>query len=251
MTKALLKKPTLQNPPDQKDESAQLRPGSDINTVGFEIGSIGDSHTVAVNKFSFGRPHVMLVSSDGYRRQYEPLDLTDLDAAWKSLQGLGDDYVVFYNCGRDGGCSRLHKHMQLMPMPTKGFAEFLETKDAKETPVPFKWFHQRFDTAKAAVTSTDVVNAYNTLLEQASAAYQASGAKVNDQHPDAACPHNMILSKRWMLVLPRRQNAISKEAGANALGMLGVIAVATHKEIENWTKLGLNESLKILGVPRD
>jgi ATP adenylyltransferase len=40
----------------------------------------------------------------------------------------------------------------------------------------------------------------------------------------------MILTTRWMVVLPRRWGAINKEAGVNSLGMLGVIAVATTKE---------------------
>lgn len=46
----------------------------------------------------------------------------------------------------------------------------------------------------------------------------------------AVCPHNMILTTRWMGVLPRRWGAINKEAGVNSLGMLGVIAVAMTKE---------------------
>lgn len=143
----------------------------------------------------------------------------------------------------------MHKHMQMMPMPTTGFAAFLDSSDELEAPVPFEWYHERFDAAKPLLAD-DILIAYNSLLRKATKAYEASGGRIHDENPNAACPHNVILSKRWIVVLPRRQAAINKEAGANALGMLGVIAVATEAEIDKWRKLGLVESLKILGVPR-
>lgn len=45
-------------------------------------------------------------------------------------------------------------------------------------------------------------------------------------------------------------SAINKEAGVNAIGMLGYIAVATQKEIDNWIQLGLTDSLRELGVAK-
>lgn len=95
----------------------------------------------------------MLITSDGYQRQYESLNLDDIKSAWFLLSALDTDYVAFYNCGQDGGCSRLHKH-------------------------------------------------------------------------------------------------VNKEAGVNAIGMLGYIAVATRKEIDNWIQLGLTDSLRELGVAK-
>ena len=53
-----------------------------------------------------------------------------------------------------------------------------------------------------------------------------------------------------MVVLPRRRAAVNKEAGANALGMVGVIAVATQKEIDNWIDIGPAKALAELGVPK-
>ncbi|CEJ92611.1 hypothetical protein VHEMI08250 [[Torrubiella] hemipterigena] len=251
LTRALLKKPTFENKTEQSDQSKnemQLRPGSDINTNGFEIGNVGESHVIVVNKFAFARPHLMLVSSDGYRRQFEPLDLIDLEAVWSSVMSMSNDYIAFYNCGRDSGCSRLHKHIQLMPMPTMSFASFLDIEGGKETEVPYIWAYKRF--ASGAITATNLVEIYNLLLKEATHVYTKATGKESSIQAGVAIPHNMILSKRWMVVLPRRQAAINKEAGANALGMLGVIAVATQNEIDNWVQSGLIESLKALGVPR-
>ncbi|ROW03760.1 hypothetical protein VMCG_05492 [Cytospora schulzeri] len=253
LTSALAKKPTLQGLPPQAESNPAPRPerdGSDISTAGYELGDIGSSHVLVANKFCFARPHLMLLAANGHRRQYEPLYEDDLEAAWTTLTAIGEgkDYAAFYNCGQDGGCSRLHKHMQLIPMPQDSFATFLETKDSKEPGVPFEWFYRRLDYQATPTTLTTV---YTDLLQQATKAGGGRSQHADDMPPGAACPHNMILTKRWMIVIPRRRAGINKEAGANAMGMLGYIATATQKEIDNWVRLGPTETLKELGVPKE
>jgi ATP adenylyltransferase len=261
LTEALVQKPTLSTPQQQllvEDENSfrlklkRQRPGSDIDTQGYEIGDSGNgSHFLIANKFCFSRPHLMMLTCDGYRRQHEPLDKGDLEAAWTALAALNDadkDYVVFYNCGKDAGCSRLHKHMQLMPLPANGFAAaFLDSNVAKEPKVPFKWFYHRF--MDGPITPAMVTSIYTQLLQQATQAWEYSTGNVVSN--GEACPHNMAFTSRWMVVIPRRRAAVNKEAGVNSLGMLGVIAVATEREIDNWVRLGLTNSLMELGVARE
>ncbi|KAJ5519178.1 ATP adenylyltransferase C-terminal [Penicillium expansum] len=246
LTSALIKKPTLTTAPSQPDTDTQTpekRPGSDINTTGFELGEL-DSHLVIVNKFCFARPHLMLLTFDGYKRQYEALDEADLRDTWQLLNSTESHYVAFYNCGPDGGCSRLHKHLQVMPLPANSFAAFLDSPGEPETNVPFQWFYRRFEDN---VTPAALFEIYKDLLEEAT---KVSGDDAANAPPGAVCPHNVIFTTRWIIVLPRRRGAINKEAGVNSLGMLGVIAVATKKEIDTWVKLGLTESLAELGVPK-
>ncbi|KAJ5598448.1 hypothetical protein N7537_008532 [Penicillium hordei] len=246
LTSALIKKPTLttaESQPDANTQKPEKREGSDISTTGFELGAL-DSHLVIVNKFCFARPHLMLLTFDGYKRQYEALDKSDLNDTWQLLNSAQSDYVAFYNCGPNGGCSRLHKHLQVMPLPANSFAAFLDSPDETETKVPFRWFYRRFE---GNVTSAALFGTYKDLLEEAT---KVGGEYTTDAPPGAVCPHNVIFTKRWMIVLPRRRGAINKEAGVNSLGMLGVIAVATTKEIDNWVRLGLTESLAELGVPK-
>ncbi|PGH16013.1 hypothetical protein AJ79_01993 [Helicocarpus griseus UAMH5409] len=257
LTSALAKKPTLTTgqPQTQSEttntQDPEKREGSDISTAGFEIGVL-DTHFVIANKFCFARPHLMLLTLDGHRRQYEPLDEVDLSSSWRLINSAETDYVAFYNCGPDGGCSRLHKHLQAMPLPANSFAAFLDSSEGREpeTQVPFEWFYRRFEDDKAAVTPAALAEVYNDLLEKATAAGAGRGEHAASAPAGAACPHNMILTKRWMIVLPRRRAGINKEAGANSLGMLGLIAVATTKEIDSWVSLGLKESLAELGVPK-
>jgi ATP adenylyltransferase/5',5'''-P-1,P-4-tetraphosphate phosphorylase II len=183
----------------------------------------------------------MLLTSDGYKRQYEALEEADLNDTWQLLSSAERDYVAFYNCGQNGGCSRLHKHLQVMPLPANSFAAFLDSSEP-ETKVPFEWFYRRFE---GDMTPAALFGVYKDLLEEAT---KVGGDYTAGASPEAVCPHNMILTQRGMIVLPRRRGAINKEAGVNSLGMLGVIAVATTKEIDTWVKLGLTESLAELGV---
>lgn len=191
----------------------------------------------------------MLLTADGRRRQHEPLDEHDLTAALTSLDAVEEDYAIFYNCGQDGGCSRLHKHMQLIPMPKDSFAAFLERAEGEEPDVPFAWFYHRFEDQR--VTPASVIKVYNKLLQHAHKVGHGRGQHADAAPPGAACPHNMIFTKRWMVVIPRRRAGVSKEAGANAMGMLGYIAVATRDEITTWMQLGLKETLLQVGVPKE
>lgn len=110
--------------------------------------------------------------------------------------------------------------------------------------MPFYWFWSRLD---ADITAVDVKRVYDRLLERVSAV----GKESDDGQPGAASPHNVILTRGWMVVIPRRRAAINEHGGgANALGMLGVIAVSSREEIETWKEVGLVEGLRLLGVPR-
>lgn len=251
LTSALLKKPTLlssQLREHHAQNHEQKREGSDINTRDFEIGEIGDNHFLAANMFCFARPHLMLLTSNARLKQYEALQRSDFEAAWMILDSVNSDYVTFYNCGQNAGCSRLHKHMQLMLLPKNTFAAFLDSDNGKEPHMPFYWFHRRLQTQH--VDPDRLSNIYQELLVESSKVSAGGFEHASERLPDAVCPHNMVLIKRWMMVIPRRRAGINKQAGANAIGMLGHIAIATHKEIDGWKRLGLTSVLAELGVPK-
>ncbi|KAF5626083.1 atp adenylyltransferase [Fusarium sp. NRRL 52700] len=252
LTSALAKKPTFHTAGSQiqlnNDLSQKKRDGSDINSAGYEICDVGRTHVLVANKFCFASPHLMLLTSDGHQRQYQPLNKDDLAAAWEVLTTLGDNYVVFFNCGRDGGCSRLHKHMQLIPKPKDSFASFLDDDGIEEPTVPFRWFFHRLGNSKLGLD--DLVTIYSNLLRKATEVGQGQSENADREPPDAAVPHNFLLTQRWMIVLPRRRAAVNREAGANAIGMTGVIAVAIQDEIDTWIRLRPATALAELGVPK-
>ena len=138
-------------------------------------------------------------------------------------------------------------------MPQDSLAAFLDN-GGEEPDVPFKWAWQRLDSDVKTTDAAALVKVYNQLLGKANGAWRASPrAESQTTTPDATdgpCPHNVILTRRWILVIPRRQAAVATTAGANALGMLGVIAVATQEEADSWIRLEMREGLRELGVPR-
>ncbi|KAM0489643.1 hypothetical protein ACHAP8_012383 [Fusarium lateritium] len=253
LTSALARKPTLQVNPGKVEKpgeavTVQERDGSDIKTVGYEICDVGKSHFLAANKFCFAKPHLMLLTSDGNKRQHKPLDQNDWQALSSILTDLGDDYTAFFNCGQDGGCSRLHKHMQLIPKPQDSFAAFMDNEDVAEPDVPFQWFYHRFESPSPR--HSDLLNTYNKLLEKATDVGQGLSEHAGSLPTGAAIPHNMLVTNQWMIVLPRRRAAVNKEAGANSISMMGVNAVATREEIDNWIRIGPVNALRELGVPK-
>jgi len=139
--------------------------------------------------------------------------------------------------------------MQLIPKPKDSFAAFLDEEDGVKPDVPFQWFYRRFDLAKMA--PEDILAIYNELLQKATELGAGLSENAKGLPHGAVVPHNMLVTKRWMIVLPRRRAAVNKEAGANALGMIGVIAVATQKEIDNWIEIGPAKALEELGVPNN
>lgn len=61
--------------------------------------------------------------------------------------------------------------------------------------------------------------------------------------------HNMILTKRWIMVVPRSKGWIG-EVPTNAAGMVGMVFCKSEKEYQGWMDLGPMEALKEFGVPR-
>jgi ATP adenylyltransferase len=134
-------------------------------------------------------------------------------------------------------------------MPEATFASFLDSDGKEPEPaVPFQWFHHRFDSED--ITSQQLTEIYKKLLKQATEIGGGLSEHAHTASLRAACPHNFIMTKRWMIVVPRLRAAITKGVAANAMGMLGYIAVATEDEVEEWIHTGPTYALRELGVSR-
>ncbi|OQV01041.1 hypothetical protein CLAIMM_06458 [Cladophialophora immunda] len=112
-------------------------PGSDLVDAdpGVVVTKIHGTHLLVLNLFAVFRPQYLILTLDSFRRQTENLDKTDLSAAWRVLHHLSHEHFVMFNCGSEAGCSRLHKHMQVIPC-SEGLTLFpdLETRDPRAFP---------------------------------------------------------------------------------------------------------------------
>ncbi|ETS84576.1 hypothetical protein PFICI_02601 [Pestalotiopsis fici W106-1] len=249
VTAAISKKPYIK---DNGDEPAPngttaakrppgYAPGSDIDISGYEIGDVSPTHLWAFNKFCMYRPHLLLLTKDGYRRQYEPLDLDDIQSAWGALESLGWNYFMFFNCGKEGGCSRLHKHMQLTPYLKDRLAPWPEkvvtaASAKKPAGVPYEYILRRFDADLGPKQITDM---YEGMMNEA--------ARILGLDPTAHIPHNFMLARNWMLVIPRTKAGYGG-AYSNTLGMLGMVSVANRDELKCWMSQGPHKIIQELGV---
>ncbi|KAK4247236.1 hypothetical protein C7999DRAFT_41393 [Corynascus novoguineensis] len=221
------------------------RPGSDIDVRGFEVADIGSTHLLAFNKFAAARPHLLLVTQDGFRRQHEQLDVDDFAALCRVMSSLKQErYLAIFNCGVDGGCSRLHKHMQVFPAPAVGDLELWPDRHDPSawSSLPFKCFVHRFENGLPSADS--LAKIYTVLLRQAeeAAGYQLEG------DGGKAVPHNVVLDRKWILVVPRRTAALNGVV-ANAAAMLGMVWVPNEEALERWTRPGPANILAHVGIP--
>lgn len=221
----------------------ELLPGSDISIKGYEITDVGSTHVLAFNRYSSYRPHLILLTKDGYQRQFQDLNSGDIQAIWTVISNIQSEqnWIGIFNCGENGGCSRLHKHLQVFPIPKqegKSWVLFPDEKDDSKINVPFKYFLHRFDETKTT-THQSIFEMYVDLLRQARDVLKIG--------PEKPCPHNIVLNKRWMIVIPRRKAEV-EGLGVNAASMMGVITLKNDEEYQKWLEIGVQNVLAETGV---
>ncbi|KAJ4289984.1 hypothetical protein N0V88_006785 [Collariella sp. IMI 366227] len=234
-----------QAPKDQQKHSefkhSGCRPGSDINVSGYEVATLGSTHVLAVNKFPAARPHLLILTQDGFRRQYEALNIDDIAAAHQVLSSLSGRQLLLFNCGINSGCSRMHKHMQVFPAPHP--ENFELWPDSTDQVVPFKFFIHYF--RDGLPFPEEILAVYQSLLGQAAACFENIALD-----SEAAVPHNLIINRNWLLVIPRRAAGF-EGADTNAAGMLGMVWVHHEERMKLWLNKGPADVLARIGVPAD
>ncbi|ORY57766.1 ATP adenylyltransferase-domain-containing protein [Pseudomassariella vexata] len=250
ITEAISKKPYIKDNKDEPPQTADpliprptgFAPGSDINVSGYEVTDINGTHQLAFNKFCMYCPHLLLLTNDGYKRQYEHLDVADFAAGCSTLESLGWNYFMFFNCGKDGGCSRLHKHIQLAPYQKGRLAPWPARAGDVQAKVPYEFILRRFEHQTGP---EQVVEVYEQMVVKAREMLGVSDDSSLSEH----VPHNLVMGKNWMLLIPRRKAGCGG-AYANALGMLGMVSVANSEELRCWKAQGPWQVLEELGLPR-
>ncbi|KAF2715239.1 hypothetical protein K504DRAFT_368043 [Pleomassaria siparia CBS 279.74] len=219
------------------DKSEKWGPGSDMYLTDqrLRVAVLNGTHDLALNLFAIDRPQFVLLTLDSYRRQHEPLDVDDFKAALEMVNELKDIYAIF-NCSEAAGCSRVHKHMQGLRGPPTAFDSF--TKGSSK--IPFKSFAHHFTSGFSSVPASDILGVYQQFLEKT--------RKLLGKNEQEVCPHNVVLWRDWMIVVPRRQAAVEK-ASANAAGMLGSVWVPERSGVDVWLRLGCKSVLEQLGAP--
>lgn len=249
---SLKTKPQAGDSPAAANSQGYFGPGSDIANDHPDIcvTIVNGTHYLIINKFPVFRPTLLLLTVDSYRRQHEPLALDDIHAAWDVICDLKVEHYAFFNCTVTAGSSREHKHLQVLPAPgaseayPEGYKFFPDSDESLGNgPLRFTHFLQRFNPlSDSATTSGDkVFDIYTRLLKQTRAALSLEPS-------EAICPHNFILTKRWMMVVPRRA-AYFQGISTNAAGMVGTVFLWNQDQLEAWKEIGPMNILAALGLP--
>jgi ATP adenylyltransferase len=163
------------------------------------VADVGAAHYALLNKYPVVPDHLLLVTRR-FAPQEELLDADDFAALGALMEEL--DWLAFYNAGRDAGASQARKHLQLAPaaVPLEPFI----TGGA----LPFRH-------AYATLPSLDAMHrVYRELIA-----------------PWPALPYNLLATRRWMLVVPRREERY-ETISVNALGFAGSLYVRNSAELE-------------------
>ena len=187
------------------------------------VAEAGPKHVCLLNKFPVLSPHLLICSKE-FVSQAAPLAKEDFDA-W--LLGFEhSDTLGFYNSGPIAGASQPHRHMQVVktaiplePLITAGR-------------LPFRHCLFTFSKPEAGYLYQCYLEALQTLALQGG---------------EECLPYNILLTARWMLVVPRTANNI-EGVFANGLNYSGRFLVKQPGQLEWLRQYGIMRYLSECSV---
>jgi ATP adenylyltransferase/5',5'''-P-1,P-4-tetraphosphate phosphorylase II len=215
------------------------------------------------------------LTTDSYARQHSNLDSADFAAAWALLAASGTEtgqenhWILFYNCGAQAGCSRVHKHMQFVqrpPPPVHGqdlppglWPDRHARTALKRSPpcpkIPFKYYCLKLEDVITRQThvAAHLHMHYERMVAQCLQLIQSEAESSGELwgapfEPGMPVPHNLIMTKDWMMVIPRR-SAGAGGVYANALKFVGMMWEDRQEAVDIWREKGVGTLLKKMGWP--
>lgn len=203
------------------------------------VGDLSPTHVALLNKYNVIDDHLLIVT-----RRFVPqtalLDQDDFEALLVALRS--GDALGFYNGGEEAGASQPHKHLQAVPLPLDDsglpaplealFASLTVTDSgARITGLPFAHAFARLD-----LMADD---AARTALKTCRALLRATGIDAIDVDGLAhqSAPYNLLVTRRWMLVVPRATERV-EGISLNALGFAGSLFVRDAQQLDTLARIG-------------
>lgn len=214
------------------------------------VATLSTGHICLLNKYNVLPNHLLLVTPT-FVEQETPLDLADFAAFWRCLTEF--DGLAFYNSGPRAGASQRHKHLQVAPLPFDDGAPFLpveavlvnaqpDQQIACAPALPFSHVFMQLSLSWrtwAQEEAAHLLRAYHALLA-------AAGIVPVGERP---APHNLLLTRRWMMVVPRSRHAYAG-IPVNSLGYAGSLLAKNEEQFHYLAAVGPLTVLRNTGVDR-
>lgn len=180
-------------------------------------------HVLLFNKFSIVPNHLLVIT-----KVYESQDTLVRESTFKAIFGVmqelaepGVEWLCFFNCGKDSGASQHHKHLQLLPMvnteiPVEAILPTdLKVGKAGWIPAYQRSFEHEFVWLGDDLSGEHLKMRYDTIMK-------------NLKFPPA---YNLLFTRRWMLVVPRRAPVCTDGLSFNSLAYAGLFTVKSEEEL--------------------
>lgn len=206
------------------------------------VADVSPTHVCLLNKYNVIDNHALVVTR-AFESQENLLTLEDFAALWSCMAEF--DALGFYNSGPIAGASQPHKHLQLVPLPLSAGVSDVPIEVLLDGQVPAAAlradrlpFTHAFARLNRVAAATDVHSTYKAMLA-------ATGIDAGA----APRPYNLLLTRRFMLLIPRRQLQF-EGISVNALGFAGSFFVADSNSLEVIERTGPMEILTQVAFSR-
>lgn len=219
------------------------------------VADLSATHVALLNKYNVFDHHLLIITR-AYEDQAQWLTLADFEALRTSMAAV--DGMGFYNGGRDAGASQPHKHLQVVRLPLAPWepgipiTPMLAPAGAPSAgtihgrlPVVHgvrhlapQWYDAPGDGARELLTT------YHALLRDV--------GLVDSPHVGdglQAGPYNLIVTREWMLLVPRRCETW-QGITVNALGVAGAVLVWSDEQMRQLKEHGPMAALRYVCLPR-
>lgn len=220
------------------------------------VTDLSDTHRCVLNKYHVVDHHLLIVTNQ-FEEQESLLTFNDMHAlllCLKEIDGLG-----LYNGGLQAGASQPHKHLQIVPLPLSpsglGFPieALLSTatfQDEIGTVSAFPFVHACAHGDHAWIDYPNLgaektLKIYHRLLQ--AVGLGRGKTKAGDKQ---AGPYNLLLTRRWMLLVPRSTERVDS-LSINALGFAGALLAKDEQAMHSIRTLGPMTILTKAGLARN
>jgi len=197
------------------------------------VEDLSETHFCLLNKYNVVEHHILIITK-AFEEQDSLLTLEDFSALWTCLSQI--DGLGFYNGGKVAGASQRHKHLQLVPIPilsipTQSVISATLTKEGITSSPAFPFVHAliHFELEQLPDPAQTLLQSYQALLERI-----------------GASPYNLLVTNRWMLIVPRSQEK-SLKISINSLGFAGCFFVKNQEYFKKLADYGPLNLLRDVG----